>query len=136
MTMLRYGSVTAAPSAARSTTCNAGYRTGSLVYLSAVEHACKPSADGRFAFAGMTDSGRKKGALADSGLRIRRLSTEFGAAVRQRNRDRSDSDFGDADVLRNPNPLCSGRREIHDPALHVRSAVLDSNYRALTTINV
>jgi hypothetical protein len=28
-----------------------------------VEHACKPSADGRFAFAGMTGSGRKKGRI-------------------------------------------------------------------------
>src|ERR1035441_3306609 len=71
-----------------------------------------------------------------SGFRIRRRNTSFCAPVRQRDRDRGDLDFGDALVMRDPDLLCRGTREINDPALHIRSAVFDRNYRALAGLNV
>jgi len=70
------------------------------------------------------------------GFRIRGRNAEFRAAVRQRNRDRSDLDFRDAVVLRNADLLRRGRREVDDPTLHIRPAVLDLNYGALAGLNV
>ena len=70
------------------------------------------------------------------GFRIRGRNAAFCTAVRQRDRDRGDLDFRNAIVLRDPDRLCRGRREINDPTLHIRPAVSDRDYRALAGFHV
>lgn len=66
-----------------------------------------------------------------AGFRALRRDARFDTAVRQRDRDRNNLDFGHAVVPRNADLLRRRSREIHDPALHIRPSVLDRDNRAL-----
>src|SRR5208282_4160441 len=63
-------------------------------------------------------------------------NTRFDAAVRQRDRDRNNLDFGHAVVPRNADLLRRRTGEIHDPALHIRPSVLDRDNSTLASLEV